>query len=94
MTNLVLIGAGASYGSGSVEPYPPPLGNGEHGLFSKLELAGGVAAGLPDKLKALFRTDFERGMADYYEYADGNIMAFQRQLAGYLAQFKPSADNV
>jgi hypothetical protein len=33
-------------------------------------------------------------MAEYYEYADGNIMAFQRQLAAYLAQFRPSGDNV
>ena len=33
-------------------------------------------------------------MAAFYEYADGNIMAFQRDLAAYLAQFTPGAANV
>jgi len=26
MANIILLGAGASYGSGDISPYPPPLG--------------------------------------------------------------------
>lgn len=33
-------------------------------------------------------------MAQFYEYADGDIMRFQREMAGYLAQFTPGQDNV
>lgn len=93
MPALILLGAGASFGSGDVQPCCPPLGNGPDGLFARLEGAGGQAARLPADLKALFRTDFEQGMAQFYEYADGDIMRFQREMAAYLAKFKPGAAN-
>ena len=43
MTAVVLLGAGASYGSETDAPRPP-LGNK---LFEELEAAGGVASRLP-----------------------------------------------
>ncbi|HEY2345348.1 MAG TPA: hypothetical protein VGH80_05615 [Xanthomonadaceae bacterium] len=89
MDALVLLGAGASYGSGDVMPYPPPLGNGYRGLFARLEEHSQLARRLPASLKEKFRNNFEQGMAEYYEFADGDIMAFQRHLALYLARFKP-----
>lgn len=94
MVSLVLLGAGASFGSGSTDPYPPPLGNGKSGLFARLEQRGGIATRLPDTLKVSFNSNFEQGMAEYYEYADGNIMAFQREMAEYLAEFKPNDENL
>lgn len=93
MSALILFGAGASFGSGDVEPCCPPLGNGSDGLFARLEAAGGQAATLPDDIKTLFREDFEKGMAQFYEYADGDIMQFQRELAAYLARFTPGSKN-
>lgn len=93
MAAVILLGAGASYGSGDVEPHQPPLGNGPDGLFARLEAAGGLAASLPSDLKSLFRADFEQGMAKFYEYADGDIMRFQREMAAYLAQFTPGKAN-
>ena len=93
MPALILLSAGASFGSGDVQPCCPPLGNGPDGLFTRLESAGGQAASLPDELKALFRADFERGMAQFYEFADGDIMRFQREMAAYLAEFRPGVSN-
>lgn len=93
MPALILLGAGASFGSGDVQPCRPPLGKGTDGLFARLEAAGGQAATLPDDLKTLFRADFEKGMAKFYEYADGDIMRFQREMAAYLAEFSPGKAN-
>lgn len=93
MPALILVGAGASFGSGDVQPCCPPLGNGPDGLFARLEAAGGQAASFPTDLRTLFRTDFEKGMAQFYEFADGDIMRFQREMAAYLAAFSPGKEN-
>ena len=91
MAVVVLLGAGASFGSVGVRPYPPPLGNG---LFTDLVDINGVAATLPDNIKKMFEENFEEGMAEYYKFSDGNIMSFQRELAEYLASFQPTNSNV
>jgi hypothetical protein len=88
---IILLGAGASFGSVGVEPYVPPLGNG---LFTNLVKRGGVAATLPENIKKLFEENFETGMAEYYKYSNGNIMSFQRELANYLARFQPTNSNI
>src|SRR5712664_3140427 len=90
MSVVILMGAGASFGSGDATPHVPPLGKD---LFQELEGAGGIAAELPENIKAIFRDDFEKGMASYYEEAQGNTMRFQRELAHYLAQFHPGPSN-
>lgn len=91
MATIVLLGAGASFGSVGVEPYAPPLGNG---LFTNLVKRGGVAATLPEDIKNLFNDNFESGMAEYFKYSNGDIMSFQRELAHYLASFQPTDSNV
>jgi hypothetical protein len=108
MTTLLLMGAGASYGSEPRGAPAPPLGEK---LFLDLESAGGVAATMPDSLKKEFRNNFENGMLRYKEWSDaeerkpgtgspsiGNsqqsVMQFQRELARYLAEFRPTADSV
>lgn len=93
MVSLVLLGAGASHGSLNVRPIPPPLGNGPVGLFACLEEYSPLFKDLPDGLRQEFRENFEQGMASFYKYANGNIMAFQRGLAAYLAQFTPGSTN-
>ncbi|MEC4090156.1 hypothetical protein [Pseudoalteromonas rubra] len=91
MEVVVLLGAGASYGSVGVTPNPPPLGNM---LFQELLKQGGVASRLSNELRQKFEANFEDGMAAYYEETNGNIMAFQRELAEYLANFSPTEQNV
>ena len=59
-----------------------------------MEAAGGIAAGLPDHLKAAFRENFEKGMAAYRVHVDGETMGFQRELAAYCARFTPGGSNV
>lgn len=91
MGNLILFGAGASFGSLEVHPHCPPLGKD---LFNKLDLLKGVAHRLPEDLKEIFRSDFEIGMAELYNRSEGNVMSFQRELAGYLAQFRTKDGNL
>jgi len=90
MVSLVLLGAGASFGSESGTQPRPPLG---YRLFDELEQAGGVAATLPDDIKTLFRKDFESGMALYRERFNDDTSKFQRELALHLARFQPSDDS-
>jgi hypothetical protein len=90
MTRVVLLGAGASFGSLDASPSVPPLG---FGLFDALASRTGLAASLPDDLKAKFRANFEAGMAAYYEYSGGDVMRFQRELAHYMAEFEPGPES-
>lgn len=91
MASIVLLGAGASFGSEPDGAAAPPLGGD---LFAKLESAGGVAAELPEDLKEIFRNNFEAGMAEYRERFDDDTIRFQRELAHYLALFHPSKNNL
>lgn len=91
MRRIVLLGAGASKGSGDASPTLPPLGRD---LFGELEQRGGLAAQIPSHIKKIFRDDFEAGMALYFDYADGHVSNFQRELAEYLAIFTPGPKNV
>lgn len=91
MAVIVLLGAGASFGSKNALPHTPPLGNK---LFDDLVARGGIAARLPEYIQNIFKSNFEAGMLEYYKMSNGNIMAFQRELAHYLAEFSPLSDNV
>lgn len=91
MTSIILLGAGASFGSEPDGVATPPLGRD---LFTKLESAGGIAADLPDDLKEIFRSNFEAGMAQYRARFEDDTMRFQRELAHYLALFRPSKNNL
>ncbi|HBS0737338.1 TPA: hypothetical protein MAA64_002498 [Klebsiella pneumoniae] len=90
MPNIILLGAGASYGSGDTIPYPPPLG--PH-LFKNLEGLGGISSTLPVELKTVFMDNFEKGMLEFHNRYPSKTMQFQRELAGYLARFTPLDTN-
>ncbi|MEW9858433.1 hypothetical protein [Pseudomonas putida] len=90
MKNLVLLGAGASHGSEPTGQPTPPLGNK---LFGELLARPGVASGLPQSVKESFK-DFEEGMAKFAESRSGDIQQFQREMAGYLAEFLPSENSL
>jgi hypothetical protein len=86
-----LFGAGASYGSLSCVPSPPPLGTR---LFDALESLGGVAHGLPKTVKARFRERFEDGMADLYRSNHRLAYAFQREMALFFLGFGIGDNNL
>lgn len=90
MKNLVLLGAGASYGSEPTGQFTPPLGNR---LFDDLAARPGIASSLPQSVKESFR-DFEEGMAKFAKSHSGDIQKFQREMAGYLAEFSPSENSL
>lgn len=87
---LVLMGAGASFGSEPVRRITPPLGKD---LFARLEERGGVASKLSQELKNIFQMDFEAGMAKLYEQEPLLLQAFHREMAGYLAKFRPRYES-
>lgn len=99
MAYMILLGAGASFGSeharfGDTQDSvlkTPPLGNQ---LFSELLQYSAAAQAAPQHIKDAFSVNFEDGMQKYYKHSDGNIMAFQRELAGYLANFVPLERNL
>ena len=91
MPTLVLLGAGASYGSEPGRAHKtPPLGND---LFGELTELGGVASRIPSDIKEVFEQGFELGMAVFNERIDVQLQAFHRELSSYLADFVPSADS-
>jgi len=58
--NLILVGAGASYGAGNVDPHQPPLGKD---LFDKLKSEMPDPWGdLPGDIQCALEKDFENGM--------------------------------
>jgi hypothetical protein len=83
---VVLFGAGASYGSGNVVPYSPPLGDG---LFDDLARRdpGGWGA-LPGELQGEFKLDFEKGMLSLVEKHSHAVGPLMRVMTAYFASFR------
>lgn len=90
MDKLVLLGAGASYGSELTGRPVPPLGPD---LFDRLASRPGIASRLPKSTQQLFK-DFEKGMAEFAVSNNGDIQQFQREMACYLAEFTPSPNSL
>lgn len=91
MPVLVLLGAGASFGS---EPKggnkTPPLGDN---LFAELCKLGGVASKVPANIKRVFEQGFEVGMAEYYRKHNVKLHAFHRELSLFLSEYFPSPNS-
>lgn len=96
MVCLVLLGAGASFGSedayfqGNQPRKTPPLGKD---LFSEIEKHSLVARAIPTGLKKVFLENFETGMACYEGWC-GNSADLQRDIALYLASYVPGRKNL
>ncbi len=91
MATLMLLGAGASFGSEPSGAVPtPPLGAN---LFDALEELGGAASRVPDDIKAEFKKDFETGMSLYNLKHSVKLQEFHRELSYYLSGFTPSASS-
>ena len=88
MATLILLGAGASFGS---EPdrgiITPPLGAD---LFQALESRNGIAASMPQYIKDVFIEDFELGMELFNKKHSALLQGFHRELSLYLSCFRPT----
>lgn len=93
--NLILLGAGASYGAGdasfgwddSPESRRPALGNN---LFKELQIFDPTGWGLLEtQLAAIFTDDFEKGMKELFESYPLKTPVLQRAMAGYFFGFRP-----
>ena len=88
--HLIIFGAGASYGSDTIET--PPLGEK---LFDKLALFNPKGWGsIQPEQAQLFRKDFEAGMKDFLNKHPHAMAPLQRAMAVYFFNFKPRASNL
>ena len=94
---VFLFGAGASSGSGSVTPCPPPLGTD---LYRELAGFSRLWATLPSALEPLFRRNFEQGMSRVWAdaVADGRLhnraAMLLREMGRYFAGFSAGSGNL
>ncbi|MBX0325577.1 hypothetical protein EGH21_21365 [Halomicroarcula sp. F13] len=89
--NLILVGAGASYGAGDIVPNQPPLGGG---LFAELESTFPNTWGaLPEHIKNEFRTDFEEGMVALSEFNSKLHAPLYQAMGAYFAQFSIGSET-
>ncbi len=91
-TNIIIFGAGASFGSGEVVPKPPPLGAD---LFPVLRrLFPGVWGGLSGSQIAELELDFESGMQQVGKENPHALPPLQRAMASFFFDFMPGNDNL
>ncbi len=88
--NLILFGAGASYGSDTTGI--PPLGKG---LLAELQQAEpNIWNHIPSNLTSQLTNDFEKGMEEISKNHSTALAPLQRSMAKYFFQFSPSKNNL
>lgn len=88
---LILFGAGASYGSESVIPRPPPLGSQ---LFALLRSTfPRTWGGISTELASQFTASFEVGMGAVLSSGSHDVPVLMQQIAMFFAQFRPGPGN-
>jgi len=89
--NMVLVGAGASFGVGEVHPDNPPLGDD---LFKNLESQYPNSWGsLPNYIRSEFLNNFERGMVVLSEFDSTLHATLYQAMGAYFAQFSIGKNN-
>ncbi len=91
MKNIVLFGAGASYGSAHIRPESPPLGGA---LFEKLaELYPAIWGALPPEYVKDFE-NFETGMLKVMESGNHWISPLMQSMALFFITFAPDSSGL
>ena len=85
--NVILFGAGASYGAGDIVPERPPLGNALHAELARC--FPGSWGALPREVHDLFSSSFERGMERLWEQYSAVVAELMQHMAIYFVQFRP-----
>lgn len=84
--NVILFGAGASYGCGGIEPKPPPLGAD---LFSVLRRLYDTWRSVPEECSSHFAKNFELGMAQVVEKYGFAVAPLMQEMAIFFSIFRP-----
>ena len=88
--NIILFGAGASYGSDNSGI--PPLGNN---LFSELARFNPPGWGaLPNEYRNVFNNDFEQGMLKVAYERPHDLPILQRAMSAFFFNFQPRNSNL
>ena len=90
MSTLLLLGAGASYGSDNAGT--PPLGADLAQALCAFNPQGWGA--LPESLLSVFYTDFEEGMVLANQTHSHSLPVLQRAMAAYFFNFLPRTSNL
>ena len=89
--NLIIFGAGASFGSVDVKPSPPPIGSELFGAFE--ESFPSTWGQIPDDLKELFEDDFENGMVELDKSSPQDMTRRLKDMATFFFKFSLGANN-
>ena len=90
MSTLLVLGAGASYGSDITGT--PPLGGKLFDELRKFNLQGWGA--LPTSLHGAFVSDFEAGMVELSKHHSHSLPVLQRAMAAYFFNWQPKTTNI
>src|SRR5438045_1589252 len=91
-TNLLFLGAGASYGSERDKSLVPPLGNN---LFDALvEFEPKLWKQIPDDVACVYRNDFEKGMLELNTKMPHALPVVQRSMAAFFFRYAPMASSL
>lgn len=85
--NVILFGAGASFGAGEIAPERPPLGNALHSELARCFPTSWGA--LPADLDRLFQQSFEQGMERLWQDHSQVVADLMQHMAIYFVQFRP-----
>lgn len=90
--NVILFGAGASFGSGETIPKPPPVGSELYSVLRRL--FPGVWGGLSEAQTTELERDFESGMERIGRENSHALPPLQRAMASFFFDFVPSKGNL
>jgi len=89
---LLLLGAGASFGSETDTKIVPPLASN---LFDALlEFAPDVIGDTSEGLRKIFRQDFEKGVLALAEASPGLLAPMQRVMGAFFFRYGPSSNSL
>ena len=91
-SNVILLGAGASFGSGEVSPKPPPLGADLYPVLRRLFPA--VWGTLSDEQDRELQNDFEAGIQRIGKDNPHALPPLQRAMASFFFDFYPGTSNI
>lgn len=90
MKNLILFGAGASFGSDNLST--PPLGADLFHDLAKFNPSGWGA--IQGEFRELFEDDFEKGMKSFASKNPFKLPGLQREMAAYFFNYQPRDTNL
>ncbi|EED0940983.1 hypothetical protein ED113_RS23235 [Escherichia coli] len=90
MGALILLGAGASFGSGPCVGGQPPLGGA---LIDEMRKEGGISTTIQGEMLELFRNDPEKAMIRFFEERNSDVTALLKEMAIALARFSIKKGN-